>query len=298
MQEKLNLLNDYLFMKYMGEKGDEEQLIAFLNAVLERTGKGRILSVEIEENKAITAEIIGGKACILDLRALLSNGVKVNIEVQLRNLGNMDRRSLFYWCREFIRGINSGQDYIELSAVIAINIIDFEFMPAIKDIQSTFHLWEDSFNGQMLTDTLEIHFVSMYNFRRLKEKDIINNPLHRWLTFFSKETNAETIKKITEMDTAIRKAQEKVAYVSQDAETLRLYQMRELAQMDYVSGINHARREGEQKGIALGKWEGIALGKQEALSEYIFKLSRKGKSIEEISELTDLSVEEVNKVLK
>jgi hypothetical protein len=30
MQERLNLLNDYLFMKYMGEKGDEEQLTAFL----------------------------------------------------------------------------------------------------------------------------------------------------------------------------------------------------------------------------------------------------------------------------
>jgi predicted transposase YdaD len=143
------------------------------------------------------------------------------------------------------------------------------------------------------------------------------------------------------MDTAIGKAQEKVAYVSRDAETLRLYNMRELALMDYVSGINHARREGmaigeqkgmvigeqkgiaigkqegmvigeqkgiaigkqegmvigEQKGMVIGKQEGIAIGKQEALSEYVFKLSGKGKSIEEISELTDLSVEEVNEVL-
>jgi predicted transposase YdaD len=101
--------------------------------------------------------------------------------------------------------------------------------------------------------------------------------------------------------------------------------MRELALMDYVSGINHARREGmavgEQKGIAIGeqkgmaigkqegmvigkqegmvigKQEGIAIGKQEALSEYVFKLSGKGRSIEEISELTDLSVEEVKEVL-
>jgi hypothetical protein len=32
---RLNPLNDYLFMKYMGEEGDEEQIIAFLNAVFE-----------------------------------------------------------------------------------------------------------------------------------------------------------------------------------------------------------------------------------------------------------------------
>jgi predicted transposase/invertase (TIGR01784 family) len=99
------------------------------------------------------------------------------------------------------------------------------------------------------------------------------------------------------MDTAIGKAQEKVAYVSRDAETLRLYNMRELALMDYVSGINHARREGMQEGMAIGEQKGMAIGKQEALLEYVFKLSGKGRSIEEICELTDLSVEEVKEVL-
>ena len=170
MQEKLNLLNDYLFMKYMGEKGDEEQLTAFLNAVLQKTGKGNISSVTVVENKAFSAEITGGKSCVLDLRATLDNGTKVNIEVQLRNLNNMDRRSLFYWSREFVRGIDSGQDYLELPDVIAINIIDFEFMPEINDIQTSFHLWEDSYRDKMLTNALEIHFVNMFKFRRLKEK--------------------------------------------------------------------------------------------------------------------------------
>jgi hypothetical protein len=38
----------------MGEKGDEEQLLGFLNAVLRRTGKDRLVSVEILENKTFT----------------------------------------------------------------------------------------------------------------------------------------------------------------------------------------------------------------------------------------------------
>ncbi|GHT51612.1 hypothetical protein AGMMS49982_09500 [Bacteroidia bacterium] len=45
--KRLNPLNDYLFLKYMGEKGDEVQLLAFLNAVLHRTGKDNLQSVEI-----------------------------------------------------------------------------------------------------------------------------------------------------------------------------------------------------------------------------------------------------------
>ncbi|MDR1417116.1 MAG: Rpn family recombination-promoting nuclease/putative transposase, partial [Prevotellaceae bacterium] len=94
MKQRLNPLNDYLFMKYMGEKGDEEQLAAFLSVVLQKTNRRGITSVEIIENKAMSAEIIGDKSSVLDVRATLDDGTKVNIEVQLRNLYNMDKRSL------------------------------------------------------------------------------------------------------------------------------------------------------------------------------------------------------------
>jgi hypothetical protein len=32
--ERMDPLNDFLFLKFMGEKGDEDQLLAFLNAVV------------------------------------------------------------------------------------------------------------------------------------------------------------------------------------------------------------------------------------------------------------------------
>jgi predicted transposase/invertase (TIGR01784 family) len=51
------------------------------------------------------------------------------------------------------------------------------------------------------------------------------------------------------MDATIRKAEEKMAYISGGKEALRAYQMREMALSDWASGINHARREGVQKGM-------------------------------------------------
>ncbi|MCL2834743.1 MAG: hypothetical protein FWD78_16350 [Treponema sp.] len=42
---RANPLNDFLFLKTMGEKGDEEQLLGFLNAVLGRTGANRFASI-------------------------------------------------------------------------------------------------------------------------------------------------------------------------------------------------------------------------------------------------------------
>jgi hypothetical protein len=105
--ERLNPLNDYLFMKYMGEKGDEEQLISFLNAVLQKV-----------------------------------------------------------------------------------------------------------------------------KFRRLQEKDIVNNHLHRWLTFFDKSTDDKILEEIIQMDTAIQKAQERIRFVRGSEEEFRAYQMREMALSD------------------------------------------------------------------
>ena len=76
---RLNPLNDYLFLKVMGEKGDEVQLLGFLNAALGRSGNDRIASVEIIENKSLSADFQGDKASVLDVRAKLHDGSRVNI---------------------------------------------------------------------------------------------------------------------------------------------------------------------------------------------------------------------------
>jgi predicted transposase/invertase (TIGR01784 family) len=212
----------------------------------------------------------------------------------------MDRRSLFYWSREYVRGIQSGDDYIKLPRVITINLIDAELL-SVNKVHASFHLWEDDEREYILTDVLEIHFIDMVKFRRLKKKDIEHNLLHRWLTFFDKNTSEQTIQKIIEMDTSIRKAHKKIMSVAQDSEMLRVYQMREMAEMDIISRINKAKREslaiGKEEGIAIGEQRGLQKGLQQAQINNVLKLSQKNKSVAEIVELTDLPEAEVNHIL-
>jgi predicted transposase/invertase (TIGR01784 family) len=99
---RLKILNGFAFQKALGEKGDEPQLLAFLNAVLERTGKNNLESVEILEAKDLPAGTAGGKAGRLDVLARLPDSSKVNIEVQIRNQYNIEKRSLYYWSRKYI----------------------------------------------------------------------------------------------------------------------------------------------------------------------------------------------------
>lgn len=128
--------------------------------------------------------------------------------------------------------------------MVAINIVNFEFL-SVGAFHTTFHLWEDTEKNLLLTDALEIHFVNMVKFRALEEKDIKNDPLHRWLTWFDPGSPLELVKEVIKMDKAIQKAEERVTYVSQDKEALRAYQMRQMALSDWTSGVNRAKREGK-----------------------------------------------------
>jgi hypothetical protein len=81
----------------------------------------------------------------------------------------------------------------------------------------------------------------------------LQKQFHRRLTFFDRHTDEATVKKIIEMDSTIKKVQEKIAFVSQDKETLRAYRMREMALSDRVSAVDQARREGREEIIQLIK---------------------------------------------
>jgi len=248
---RLNPLDDFLFFKVMGEKGDEKQLLGFLNAVLFhsrgtwRSGKESIESIEIMENTSFEKDVIDGKSCILDVLAVLHDGTKVNIEVQLSNQYNMERRSLYYWSRVYLESLNSGQDYRELPNVVAINIVDFDF-PRGGNVHTRFNLREATDPTLILTPALEIHFVNMVKWRKQREKDIEHDPLHRWLVWFDEHSPPELVAEVASMDSAIMEAIMRQDHVTQNEEAWRTYWSRRMAEHDRISNLNGARREGEE----------------------------------------------------
>jgi predicted transposase/invertase (TIGR01784 family) len=275
-RQRPNPLNDYLFLKVMGEKGDEVQLLGFINAVLGKTGSDRFTSVEIIENKSFTPKVIGDKSSVLDVRAVLRSSTRVNIEVQIRNRHNMDRRSLFYLSKEYSESLAAGQDYRELPDVIAINIVDFEFLSARK-YHTCFHLREDTEPEITLTDALEIHFLNMVKYRRQAKRGIVDDPLSRWMAWSNEKSPPELIAEVVKMAGTIQQALERMVYVTGDKEAIRAYERRQMALSDYNSSINYARDEG----MAQGR-EDVA---RNALAE--------GVPIELIKKITGLDMETV-----
>lgn len=91
---RLKPVNDVVFKKLFGDKVRKNSLISFLNAVLTE----HVIDVEIQEEK-LDLDMIDDKLGILDIKAVLSSGEKVNIEVQQVNQYNMIKRTLFYWSK-------------------------------------------------------------------------------------------------------------------------------------------------------------------------------------------------------
>ncbi len=89
---------------------------------------------------------------------------------------------------------------------------------------------------------------------------------------------------LEEKDAKIKKATKVLNLLSSDPETVRLSELREKAIWDEVSRLRGARAEGIEQGIEQGK---IKIAR---------RMLVKGSSIEDIADITGLTVEEVCKL--
>ena len=254
-QRRLNPLNDFLFYKTMGEKGDEPQLTGFLNAVLVPSGRKLIETVEILDKKIYVKDLLLGKSCSLDVRAVLSDGTRVNIEVQVKDKRNMDRRTLFYWSKMYTETLNEGEDYAELPDTIAINIVDYDF-PHGGGVHTQFRLREVSDPSVELTSTMEIHFINVVKWRGQADRDFAGNPLHRWLAWLDPKSPTELIEEVKGMDGAIAYADDRQTFVISDADAREVYEALQKAERDRRSEIAFAVE------AAVAEWQGVAAEKE------------------------------------
>lgn len=244
--ERLKPLNDFIFKKLFGEKDDEPILLAFLNAVLNRTQKEKLTEIEIIDNKELTKELIQDKTGRIDVRAKTSKGEQIDIEVQLTDQSNMEKRTLFYWGKLYLEGVKQGEDYRKLNKVITINLLDFNFLNT-NNYHSSFHLWEDVEKDYMLTDLVEIHFIELPKFRVLKNKNYKDEALQRWLTFLEKDISKEVLEELMEMEPAIKMAEQKLDFLSSDPETIELYKAREYSAHEKANLLTTGEERGEKK---------------------------------------------------
>ncbi|MEG1410748.1 MAG: Rpn family recombination-promoting nuclease/putative transposase [Terrisporobacter sp.] len=273
--ERLRPLNDFIFKKLFGEPESKENLRAFLNALL-YNNIGNIREIEIIKDKELTTDEIINKTGIIDVLAKIEDGTHINIEVQLTDQKNMDKRTLFYWSRIYNRGIIKGEDYSSLNKVITINILDFNFIDLDK-FHTEFTLRESEYKDYKLTDVLEIHFIEMPKFKKLSNKDLENDKLQRWLMFLRNDISDSELEELMDMDNDIKKAEERLEYLSSDPQTMEIYWERERALYE--------------------KANLISTGEHNEKVSTILRSHKLGFTVEQIAQIVELKEEQVIEVL-
>ena len=132
---RYGLKNDYMFRAAM--QSNEKVLRGLVCALLDlRMDEIRECVIE---NPIILGEDIDDKTCILDVKILLNNDKRLNIELQTTDYGNWQDRSLFYLCRAF-NELGKGKDYTDLKTTIHIGILDFTLFPDAPEFYSEYLL--------------------------------------------------------------------------------------------------------------------------------------------------------------
>ena len=280
--KKLNLKNDIIFKAFFGKKGNEEFLIDFLEALL----KIKITKIEIQEDVNLEQLSVEEKGGRLDIQAILNDGVIANIEMQVRNNHNMEVRTTFYASKIMSRETSRGEDYQSIKKIILINILGYNMFKKYDEYIHKTAIVLDEHREEIVIDNIEWWFIELPKFRKM-HKDI-NNKIDQWLLFIDDEEK-ELVKMAEEKNQTLQKAREKMNYLTGDAAVRRLAELREIWELDYNSDINYAREKGLKSGLKRGKKE----GKKENSIEIAKKLLILQMPIEQISEITNLTKDEI-----
>src|SRR6478736_5752356 len=268
MTKRLDLRVDFAFKSLFGTHGNESILAAFLNAALRFPDEKKIQTVQLLDPH-FNKENQEDKRSILDVHAQLEDGSRVNIEIQLNNKHDMEKRTLYYWSKMYSSQMKEGMDYGELCKTITINIVNFRYLSHIHNYHSTFQLYERE-QKLLLTDMLEIHFMELPKL------------LIKWR---NREVDPRE-------DQVLKKAMDEWERVSQDPEVLLAYEARRKALLDEKSALKRAEKLGEEKGKQIGE----EIGEKKGIIKVALSMIQKGLDNQTIAEFTNLTPEEIDKL--
>lgn len=276
MRDLLDPKNDFVFKRIFGSEENKDVLLVFLNRTFQEAGEPPLSEILLM-NPYTDKDSPQDKQSIFDIQAKTTEGKLINIEMQLFNRYDNEKRTLYYWSKQYASQLEEGQSYKKLKKCVTINILNFSILPS-DQYHNVFHLREDK-SGISLMDDLEIHFLELSKLTHYTAN--ASGGLVNWLLFL-KSDNTENWEVLKMQEPELGKAMTVLEFLSQDAEARRLYDMRQKALHDEASSIEGARAEGEKQGTV----------------KIANKMLGRGMDWETVSELTGISIEELKKLTK
>lgn len=164
---------DYAFKKLFGSLQNKRLLIAFLKAVL----REEIVDVEIL-NPFTEKDFVDDKLSILDIKARLSDGRLINIEMQMVVTAIYPNRALYYWAKTYHQQLSEGEEYAELRSTVSIHVLNEVVFPTIPKYHSQYRLREVDHPSVEFSKHIQFHAIELPKFEVAAEN--LATPLEQW----------------------------------------------------------------------------------------------------------------------
>ena len=288
---KINPRVDFAFKKLFGSEENKDLLISLINSIISE--EEQIVEVELK-NPYNLVDYRAGKMSILDIKAKSEQGRWFNVEMQISEDYNFDKRAIYYWAKLVTEQLSEGMMFKELKKTISINIMDFNFIPDTDEMHNCYKIINTATGkDDKLHDIFELHYVELRKFKKSYQE--INSVLDRWSSFLTKanKLNKDNIPDELKIDKNIVKAISAVDRMFDEEERL-VYETRMQSLADIESKITSAEEKGIEKGIEKGKAE----ERKQLTKQMVFNMVKKDIAIETIVEITGLSKVDIKLILE
>ena len=283
----INRMNDYFVRYLLGSIGNEDILENIVNCVLIDSGFEEVHNLEII-NPHNLPENINLKESVLDVKAKTKDNKKIIIEIQLS--GNIDfvKRIYYYISKNIVSELNENESYDIISQVISINFVNFNM--DFDDEGKAHRCFKliDTQNHNVSLDIIQMHIIEIPRFIKILKNsntdDIKKNKILSWIEFFTVKDLDKVKEKLKELNNIMSKVIDKYERFISSEEEMEVYNARDAFLYGQTIMLKREREEGIKEGI---KENQILTAKN---------MKKKNMDINLISELTGLSIEEIEKL--
>ncbi|WP_455625081.1 Rpn family recombination-promoting nuclease/putative transposase [Parabacteroides sp.] len=290
----INPFTDFGFKHIFGREMDKDVLIEFLNDLLE--GEHVIKDLRILNNERLP-ETEQGRKVIFDIHCETDKGERIIIEMQNREQPNFKDRALYYLSHSVVeQGVKGTWDY-KLAAVYGVFFLNFTLDEENetggnriasgkgekfrKDI-----ILADRETGQVFNPKFRQIYIELPRFNKKEEE--CETDFERWIYVLK---HMETLERMPfKARKAIFERLERIGSMANLTPQQRAqYEAEWKMYNDYYNTIDFAVEKGRKKAMEEGMEKGMEKGKR----SIALNLKKMGLSMEQISEATGLSFEEI-----
>ena len=280
-------MNDYFVRYLLGSIGNEDILENIVNCVLRDSGFEEVYNLEII-NPHNLPENINLKESVLDVKAITKDKKKIIIEIQLS--GNIDfvKRIYYYISKNIVSELNENESYDIISQVISINFVNFNMDFGDEGKAHRCFKLIDTQNNNVILDIIQMHIIEIPRFITILNNsntdDIKRNQILSWIEFFTIKDLENVKEKLKEVNHIMPKVIDKYERFISSEEEMEVYNARDAFLYGQSLMLKREREEGIKEGI---KENQILTAKN---------MKNKNMDINLISELTGLSIQEIEKL--